>query len=194
MKKTLLCFFSVASILFAHNTFAETENGFFLGLNLDKSIKAESTIMNDVDSETKKSSFDSYSYSLSAGYRTASNNRIIASYAKISAKNKHYDVTFSGLDLDWQFVYGSRLVQPFWGLGFGSYSQDDSAKFNDGKDLSAFSLQLMTGAKFDLNDQFELSATYHVRTMVWESVEVANVSETSIDSISSIQLSAVFKF
>ena len=198
MKKTLLGFFSLASILFANPAFSENENGFILGLNLDKSIQAETTNIYDDDTGNKKTSFDSSSYSISAGYRTTSNNRFKVSYVKINEEHKRVDQKITGFDFDWQFVYGKSLVQPYWGIGFGSYSLEDSAKFNDGEDLSALSFQLMTGAKFDLNDHFELSAAYHMRTLVWEAFEYDNGSEEvsviSIDGISSLQVGANYKF
>jgi len=198
MNKTLLGFFSLASVLFTQTTLADNDNGFFLGIDLDKSIQAESTVIYDDERENKKISFDSSSNSLSAGYRTASNNRIKASYVKISVNNSNANAKFSGLDLDWQFVYGRSLIQPFWGFGFGSYTQDDSAPYNDGKDFEAFSFQLMTGAKFNLKDRLELSAAYHIRTMIWETVEYYDgndyVSYAIVDSISSIRVGATFKF
>ncbi len=198
MNKTLLGLFSLASILCSQTSLADSDNGFFLGLGLDTSIQAETSNVYDDDTETKKNSFSSSSYALSGGYRTKSNNRIKLSYVKISADHKTSDLTYSGYDLDWQFVYGQSLVQPYWGIGFGSYGKDDSAKFNDGEDLKGFSFQLMTGAKFDINDHLELNASYHIRTIVWEAFEyyngISDVSVTSIDSITSLQVGASFKF
>ena len=93
--------------------------------------------------------------------------------------NVNYDSSgndeFNGTDFDWQFVYGSDKIQPYWGFGFGLYTYEDSAQFlQRDSDLTGISFQLLGGAKFDINQHVEMDVSYRVKSIAWEGVEVSN--------------------
>ena len=181
------------------NTYAGTEAGTYVGLDLTASLFGEANTNsgrgNDLSGDLGASSG-----SLSLGYRFESNNRIQLSIAKLRLEHESgLENDLSGIDLDWHIVYGDDAIQPYWGFGFGLYNMDDSSDyFANDSDLQGRSLQVLAGMKFDMNRRFELDLSYRIKSIIWQNMLVSNGN--GIDNVqlshtlSSLNLGMVVKF
>ncbi len=199
MKKSI----TSASILLlsslAMTTQAEVESGVYLGVNSNTSLSGtyKAEYENSGFTSESESDIDTTGASLFIGYRSSRNNRFQLSFSSI-------DIDYEGggsdeavgTDLDWQFVYGESTVQPYWGLGFGLYTLEDTADlFTSGDDLKGVSFQLAAGAKFDLHEHFELDASYHIKSIAWQEIEVLSGDTLNLShTFSYINLGAAIKF
>lgn len=181
------------------NTYAKTEAGTYVGLDLTASLLGEastdSSRNNDLAGDLGASSG-----SLSLGYRFETNNRVQLSIVKLRLEHETgIENDLSGVDLDWHIAYGDDAIQPYWGFGFGVYNMDDSSDYfvND-NDLQGTSFQILAGMKFDLNRRFELDLSYRLKSIVWQEMLVRD--ENGIDSIqlshtlSSLNMGMAVKF
>ncbi len=182
------------------NTFADVEPGIFLGFDLNTSftgtVKAE---YESSDSESE-ADIDTSSLGFFVGYRFPTNNRFQISRTSIDASYESgTDDKFTGTDFDWQFVYGSSKFQPYWGLGFGIYTFEDSAGMTqENEDLTGISFQLLGGIKLDVHERVELDVSYRAKSIAWQGLEISDgySSETLrlSHSSSSLNFGAIFKF
>lgn len=180
------------------------EPGVFLGLDLSTSILgAADSEIEFSNSDTKyvtEDDIDASSAAITLGYRFPSNNRFQISLVSIDAELKgSIKDEFSGTDFDWQFVYGIETVQPYWGLGFGLYTFENTAQVTEkNQDLGGLSLQLLGGIKIDLHKHFEVDVSYRMKSIVWQDVEESNALLTKTTSRShtmgSLNFGAAVKF
>ena len=175
-------------------------SGFYVGLDLTTSVAGEFKAENlDYGNEVTQD-IDVSSAAFSIGYRTESNNRVQLSRSAISMDYElggSDDVT--GTELDFHYVYGKDLVQPYIGFGLGYYTLEDSADLiEDGSDLTGVSFQLLGGIKLDLHEHFELDISYHVKSIVWEDITFIDGSDSETIQLSNnyqyLNLGAAFKF
>ncbi|MBL4798852.1 MAG: porin family protein [Oleispira sp.] len=181
------------------NTYARTEAGTYVGLDLTASMFGEANTDSSRGND-QSGDLGASSGSLSIGYRSESNNRIQLSLAKLRLEHESgLENDVSGIDLDWHIAYGDDAIQPYWGFGFGFYNMDDSSDYfiND-NDLQGTSFQVMAGMKYDLNRRFELDLSYRIKSIIWQEMLVSN--GTSIDNVqlshtlSSLNLGMAVKF
>jgi len=186
--------------MFSSVSYAEQETGFFIGLDIANSIVAEEKQELEIPDGPPISddvSYDALTTAISLGYRFETNNRFLVSSTKIDADaGSAGDEEFTGLDLDWHFVYGEEKVLPYWGIGFGFYTLEDTAALTeDNEDVSGIAVNLMGGIKYAVIPQAEFDLSYRIKSISWQDLEASNGMTLSLsESISSINLGAAFFF
>jgi opacity protein-like surface antigen len=177
---------------------------FIAGLNYTKSISAEAKLtLEELDDEFTED-IDMSTLGLYLGYINENNNRFLLSYSSstidFDESSESEDVT--GLDFDWQFVYGEDQVQPYWGIGFGLHTIDDALILTgtnlEGDSLSGLSFQLMAGVKVEVNEQVELDVSIQRKAYAWQSIDIeVGPFEETIDMTyaqTALSFGAGFKF
>ena len=113
-------------------------SGFYVGLDLAASVTGEVTVEGlDYDKDFSQD-IDVSSAAFSIGYRTESNNRVQLSRSTIDIDYElggSNDAT--GTELDFHYVYGEDLVQPYIGFGLGYYTLENSGDDIEGKSLKS---------------------------------------------------------
>jgi len=137
-------------------------------------------------------SYDSSSMPIKFGMMLDNDNRFELSYETEKHKFNNRDDKVSGINFDWNFAYPKNkiadAVTPYWTLGFGSYTYEDTAKyFTDNKDLEGFAFNYGIGGLYDINKNIELEASYKFKGIGWQSYTTlgSNVTTTS-DSAGSL--------
>jgi opacity protein-like surface antigen len=182
------------------STQADVKPGVFLGLDLTTSITGTAKAEYEVSGEEDEADIDTSAVGLYIGYRFPSNNRFQISRTSIDVSfETGPDDEFTGTDFDWQFVYGEEQIQPYWGLGFGLYTYEDTAKISTkDEDLSGVSVQLLGGIKLDMHENVELDVSYRIKTIAWQDITISNGFATETLSLShsssSLNFGAAFKF
>ena len=182
------------------NTQAKVEPGVFIGLDLSTSITGTAKAEYEVSGIENEADIDTNALGLYVGYRFPTNNRFQISRTSIDVSyDSGSDEEFNGTDFDWQFVYGTDKIQPYWGLGFGVYTYEDTAKITEkNEDLSGISFQLLGGIKFDVHEHVEFDVSYRVKSIAWQDITVSNGYATETLSLShttsSLNFGAAFKF
>ena len=182
------------------NAQAKVEPGVFIGLDLSTSITGTAKAEYEVSGIENEADIDTDALGLYVGYRFPTNNRFQISRTSIDVSyDSGSDEEFNGTDFDWQFVYGTDKIQPYWGLGFGVYTYEDTAKITEkNEDLSGISFQLLGGIKFDVHEHVEFDVSYRVKSIAWQDITVSNGYATETLSLShttsSLNFGAAFKF
>lgn len=197
--------FKLAALcLLASSGVMAEDKKFIGGFNYSKSISAEAKITLEELDEEFEEDIDMSTLGLYLGYINENNNRFLLSYSSstidFDTSNESEDVT--GLDFDWQFVYGEDQVQPYWGIGFGLHTIDDAIILTgtnlEGDSLSGLSFQMMAGVKVEVNEQVELDVSVQRKAYAWQSIdiEVGSFEETINTTYAQTALSfgAGFKF
>lgn len=179
---------------------ADVESGIYLGLDTNISLNGTYTVEFESDNSEYESDIDTTGASIFIGYRTANNNRFQLSFSSfdIEFESSNTDEV-TGTDFDWQFVYGDKIVQPYWGLGFGFYAYGDTSNLlGSDEDLKGISFQVMAGAKFDIHEHIEFDLSYHAKTISWQDVVISNGFFTETvsmkQSFSYLNVGAAIKF
>lgn len=186
--------------LLPSHSFASSDSGFYLGIDLATSVSGEIKAENTDTDYENTNDIDTRTTAVLIGYKTESNNRFQISRAKVKVNySGGADDELSGTDFDWHIVYLDGVVQPYGGIGFGVYTLEDSAEaFDNDSDLRGVSFQLMGGAKFDLHEHVELDLSYRVKSIGWEKISMDNGYYTETvqlsHSYSSLNFGAAFKF
>lgn len=177
-----------------------SDSGVYLGLDVAVSLTGEITAKNlDYDNE-ESGNIDVSSRAIFIGYRTESNNRVQLSRSSMSVD---YDLggtdDITGTELDFHYVYGQSLVQPYLGFGFGYYTLEDSGDaLVGGDDLNGLSFQLLGGIKLDVHQHVEFDVSLRVKSIVWDELEASNGFETQTiqltHSYSSLNVGGAYKF
>lgn len=193
-------FFSLAAL--SLNTQADVEPGVYLGLDLSTSLTgtAKAEVKSNGSTSKAEADVDASSVGVYLGYRFASNNRFQISRTSIDVELESNDeVTFSGTDFDWHFVYGDEQIQPYWGLGFGFYTYEDTAAISrDNEDLTGISFQLRGGIKIDIHEHVELDMSYRAKSIMWQTIEIYDgYDDAKVDlqhSLGSLNFGVAVKF
>lgn len=185
MKNTSLIVLLSSSLL-STAAQASVEPGVFVGFDMSTSLRATATAELEIAQVENEENIDTSSLGIALGYRFRSNNRFLISWNSIDASyQRGPNDEFNGTDFDWHFVYANDKFQPYWGLGFGLYTYEDSAEFLEvSEDLSGFSFQLLGGAKLDVNENVEMDISYRVKSIGWQPVDVSNGFSTETLSLS----------
>jgi len=185
----------------AANSSAGIESG-IIGGNFSKSFTGEAKLtLEDADTDDTQS-LDTHSFSVFIGYQTFRDNRFRVSLEKrqFHLDESDYDEDAKGLRFDWEFVYGSSLVQPFLSLGFGLYQLEDPALFRgtnlDGDSLNGLSFQTSGGIKINFSDSIEGSVSLERQGLAWQPVdiEIGFYEDTAILTYANTSLHAGVQF
>lgn len=185
---------------FALSSQADVESGVYVGLNGNSSLSGTFKAEYENSDTEVETDIDTTGAAIVIGYRSSRNNRVQLSFTSFDVEYEGGTTEeVTGTDFDWQFVYGDNTVQPYWGFGFGLYTYEDTGDlFVTDDDLRGVSFQLAAGAKFDIHENFELDASYHVKSIAWQDIVVTNGFYTETVSLSHtfsyINLGAAIKF
>lgn len=163
------------------------------GMNFNKSFNGDLDIK--YNNNTTTYDLDTHEASFFIGHKNYRNNRFLLSLNKQKFKVSDFDYSSdaNGLRLDWQFVYGEQILQPYWGAGFGLYSLK-SSPIVSGKKQTGFSLQAMGGTKVSLRPNLELDFSLQMQGIKWQNVNIRNTTSTSDISMNNIQIGASVGF
>jgi opacity protein-like surface antigen len=182
------------------NTQAKVEPGVFIGLDLTNSLTGTVKAESELSGESDEADIDTSSVGLYIGYRFTNNNRFQISRTLVDVSfESGSDAELTGTDFDWQFVYGTDKIQPYWGVGFGLYTYEDTAEFTEkNDDLSGISFQLLGGIKLDVHEHVEFDVSYRVKSIAWQDITVqygyASETISLSHTTSSLNFGAAFKF
>jgi opacity protein-like surface antigen len=121
----------------------------------------------------KGQSYDSSSMPIKFGMMLDNDNRFEFSYEKEKHKLADVDNKVSGLNFDWNYTYPkykiADAVTPYWTLGFGLYTYEDSANIGDNEDdLKGVAFNYGIGGLYDINKNIELETSYKFKGISWE--------------------------
>lgn len=139
----------------------------------------EETISIDGDEEDYDT--DISTLRLAAGFIVDENIRIEASYGGYDLEFDDFDDSeITTFEFDGIILFPADGVTPYATAGLGLATYEDTADVLDGDDLSGVSLQLGAGVIFPVNEIVELDASYRIKVIGWETVEVFGMDiETS---------------
>ena len=163
------------------------------GMNFNKSFNGDLDIK--YNNNTTTYDLDTHEASFFIGHKNYRNNRFLLSLnkQKFKVSDLGYSSDANGLRLDWQFVYGEQILQPYWGAGFGLYSLK-SSPIVSGKKQTGFSLQAMGGTKVSLRPNLELDFSLQMQGIKWQNVKRRNTTSSSDISMDNIQIGASVGF
>lgn len=171
--------FKLAALcLLASSSALAEDNNIIVGFNYTKSISAEATLKLEISDDEITEDLDISTLGLYLGYINQNNNRFMVSYssATIDFDESAASEDVTGLDFDWQFVYGEDQIQPYWGIGFGLHTIDEALILTgtelEGDSLKGLSFQLMAGIKIAVDEQFELDVSIQRKAYAWQSIDI----------------------
>lgn len=202
MTKTFSAGLIIATSIFASSAYADdTAPKYIVGFGLSAgSASHEITAKaNGVSATEEIDDLDSTAVNIHLGLMLKNNNRFLIGLDSLSVKDDAGDkIKAKGLRLDWQFVYGDQLVQPYWGLGFGIYSSKELGEAVDVSSLRGVSFQAMGGVKLAINKQFEIDLNLQAQGISWQNVDYvfSNTTTTLEQSTTNVSfgLGADYKF
>jgi hypothetical protein len=164
MKKSLIL---VGLLISSISTMANDNSGkYYYGIGMASGSGTFTESMSEY-------SYDSSSMPIKFGMMLRNNNRFELSYEKEKYKLADVDHKVSGWNLDWNFVYPrykiADAVTPYWTLGLGVYTYEDTAKFiAKNEDLTGAALNIGIGGLYDINKNIELETSYKFKGISWE--------------------------
>lgn len=165
------------------------------GMNFNKSFNGDLDLK--YNNNTTTYDLDTHEASFFIGHKNYRNNRFLLSLnkQKFKVSDLGYSSDANGLRLDWQFVYGEQILQPYWGAGFGLYSLKSSPIVSGKKKKqTGFSLQAMGGTKVSLRPNLELDFSLQMQGIKWQNVKTRNTTSSSDISMDNIQIGASVGF
>ena len=124
IKKSLI----VASLLFVGTSaLAFDANKLYVGIGASSGSGTLTVTANTGGSAT--GDYDSSSTPFKIGYMLKNDNRFEFSLESMDHKFNGGTDIVSGWNMDWNFVYPNESFSPFWTVGFGSYTYEDTAKY-----------------------------------------------------------------
>lgn len=192
-------------LILVSNTVLADAGKFLVGHNYSHSLIGKAMIDFDGGEDSVTEDLNISSLSIFVGYQTARNNRFQISLTRTDYDYDDFDIKeeATGIDFDWQFVYARSRVKPYWGIGFGLHRLDDPLILRgtdkDGDSLDGLSFQLGTGVKIQVVEFLEFDASYKVKAVVWEQVDVdlnfgGSESRSSIYTDDALNIGLAFKF
>jgi opacity protein-like surface antigen len=144
-------------------------------------------------------SYDSSSMPIKFGMMLDNDNRFEFSYEKEKHKFTKIgvDKKISGFNFDWNFAYPkykiADAVTPYWTLGLGVYTYEDSANIGDNEDdLAGTAYNYGIGGLYEINKNIELEASYKFKVIVWEKYTYKYENSDDIEIISSDSTGSLF--
>ncbi|WP_300427041.1 outer membrane beta-barrel protein [uncultured Thalassolituus sp.] len=187
MKKTVLASAIALTLASSFTQAQEPEKKLYLGVNFGFG-SGDETI--EFDDEEYEDDLDVSTIRLSAGLILDERLRLEGSY-------NTYDFEFDGggesdvniLEFDGILLFPSDEITPYITGGIGIATYEDTGEFiDDGDDLGGLSFQLGGGVIFSAADNFELDASYRMKAIVWETVEVFETDFETSNSLSVISI------
>jgi hypothetical protein len=150
---------------------------------------------------SEKKSYDSTSIPVKFGMMLKNDNRFELSYETQKYKFDKQDDKLSGLNLDWSFLAPNDKIAdkitPYWTVGLGYYTYEDSAKNNKNKkDLIGAAFNFGIGGLYDIDRNIELEASYKFKGIVWNNYtnKDTDISTKSNSTGSLLYLGLNYKF
>jgi hypothetical protein len=206
MKKNLAIIGMIG--IMASNANAVEDKNLYLGFGLSSGSGTQTrdyTSTYYTQGGTYETEYDASGKTIKLGYIFESKNRFEFSISSFDAKrtagqtfnmntNDVQNSKFTGYDLDWLFTFRNKeALQPYLGLGFGVYKNNDIDGYNtttgNSDTATGLALNLMGGATYHFNDTFELEAAYKSKYIGWN-LENPDMKE----NIGSLYFGANIKF
>lgn len=204
MKKNLAIIGMVGFMM--SNAVAVEDKNLYVGLGVSSGSGTQTREYSyPFTSGTYTTDYDTTGKTVKIGYIFESKNRFEFSVSSFDAKrtsgnsfamntNDKQNSKFVGYDLDWLFTFRNKeSLQPYLGLGFGLYKNNDIDGYNTttGKSDTAtgLALNLLAGATYHFDDTFELEAGYKSKYIGWN-LENPDMKE----NIGAFYIGANFKF
>ncbi|WP_301182121.1 porin family protein [Thalassolituus sp. UBA3500] len=156
----------------------EADKQFYIGANLGVG-SGEETISIDGDEEDYDT--DISTMRLAVGFIVDENIRIEASYGGYDLEFDDFeDSEITTFEFDGYLLFPADGVTPYVTAGLGLATYEDTGDVLEGDDLSGVSLQLGAGISMPVSEVVELDASYRIKVIGWETVEVFDTEiETS---------------
>jgi len=194
IKKSLI----VASLLLVTtNIFAVDANKLYIGIGVSSGSGTFTATANDGGSLT--GDYDSSSTPFKIGYMLKNDNRFEFSLESMDHKFSDDTDTVSGWNMDWDFTYPNNklgdIITPYWTIGFGSYTYEDTAQyFDDNEDLRGFAFNYGIGGLYDINKNIEIEVLFKGKVINWQDVQYRNVTVSSDSTGTALYLGLNYKF
>ena len=194
IKKSLI----VASFLFATTSaLAFDANKLYIGIGASSGSGTFTATANGGGSST--GDYDSSSTPFKIGYMLKNDNRFEFSLESMDHKFSGGTDTVSGWNMDWDFTYPNHklgdIITPYWTIGFGSYTYEDTAKyFTSNEDLKGFSFNYGIGGLYDINKNLELEASFKGKAISWQDVQYGSTTISSDSTGTAFYLGLNYKF
>lgn len=119
---------------------------------------------------------DNSSNMVKVGWLLRRDNRFEISSETITTKyTNNSEDTLTGLNFDWQFTYPNNNFAPYWTVGLGAFTWEDTAQyFVSNEDLSGLSFNYGFGGLYSINETLELDIGFKGKVINWQDVEVSN--------------------
>jgi opacity protein-like surface antigen len=99
------------------------------------------------------------------------------------------------VNLDWLFTYPSDKFAPYWNIGLGYFTLEDSGEaIAGGEDLSSVSFNYGLGAFYSITDNFEFDMSLRGKVMKWQGLESSSYTIETSSSIVAFYVGVNFKF
>jgi len=187
-------FASVAALVIASPVLAQEENKqFYVGFNYGIGSGEETISIAD---EEEDYDTDVTSTRLSLGIIADDRIRFEASYGGYDLEFDDFeDSEITTLEIDGILTFQRNDFTPYLMAGFGVATYQDTGDFfEDGDDLSGFSIQLGAGLIFQPHEIVELDASYRLKIISWETVEVFGEDIESSNSMGLLNFGARILF
>lgn len=155
-------------------TTSANESGFYLGLNLGIGGGTETVEFSDEEAE---GDYDFTSTNVAFGYIADDRIRFEGSFSTYKLDFDDFDGEdkISSFDIDGYLTLGSEKIRPYFTGGFGLATYQDTAGLTEeDEDLSGITFQVGAGVVFPINDSVELDASYRIKVIAWQAIEVSN--------------------
>ena len=189
---------AIASLLLTTTSlFAFDANKLYVGIGATSGSGTLTATANNGGLAT--SDYDSSSVPLKIGYRLENDNRFEFSLESTEHKFTNSTDTVSGWNMDWDFTYPKYklgdIITPYWTIGFGSYTYEDTAKyFTSNEDLKGFAFNYGLGGLYDINNNIEVEASFKGKVINWQDVEYGSTTISSDSTGTAFYLGINYKF
>jgi opacity protein-like surface antigen len=169
---------------------ANADSGFYLG---GGGMSGSGTFENSYLGSTTDNDTSGSAFKL--GYITAGGNRLELSFGSIDLESPTVNGEVSGVDFDFLWTFGTGQMKPYLGVGFGSYTFKDSARyFTDNKDLKGVALNLSAGLVYEVVSNVELEAALRLKSIESQEFQGAYGTGTWNQTMTNIYFGANLKF
>jgi hypothetical protein len=194
IKKSLI----VASLLFiTTSALALDTNKLYIGIGT--TTGSGTLTRTSTNGGYASADYDSSSTPFKIGYIFKNNNRFEFSVESMDHKFSGGTDTVSGWNMDWDFAYPNHkladIITPYWTIGFGSYTYEDTAKyFSDNEDLKGLALNYGIGGLYSINNNFEIEASFKGKVIKWQDVTDGTTTVSYDSTGTAMYLGINYKF
>lgn len=152
--------------------------GFSLGSGTNEFENKTTRIISEQD-------FDFSAQDFKFGILLSNDNRFEMTYAMHTFEyDNGGEDEVTSFNFDWLFTYPRGDFAPYWGIGLGFYTLEDSGKyFTSGEDLSGAGVHLMFGGLLSVSDDLDIEAGYKTKSIGWDEIVYPNGSTVEFGTI-----------